>query len=249
MTHQQNNLNYRKRIYANYGKNFQDAVDFFDEKASHRWGSARKWHLRGWLPKDKFAKIVDLACGGGKLLHFCREQGYRNVSGVDISPDQVALSRQVIPNVTQGNVIEFLESNSGKFDLVIGFDIIEHFYKDEVLRFLDAAYSSLKPGGRLIIQTPNTEGPWGAQYRYGDFTHEVGFNPNSLHRLMKLVGLTDIESRECDPSPFGYSIFSSVRALLWQFIRVVLLSYNLIETGSTGDRVFTRVFLATGVRR
>jgi 2-polyprenyl-3-methyl-5-hydroxy-6-metoxy-1,4-benzoquinol methylase len=243
------NSNYRERIYANYGKNFQDAVVLFDEKESERWGSARNWHLREWLPQDKFAKIVDMACGGGKLLHFFREQGYPNVSGVDISPDQVALSRQVIPDVIQGNVIDFMESHPGEFDLVIGFDIIEHFYKDEVLRFLDAAYNSLKPGGRLILQTPNAEGPWGAQYRYGDFSHEVGFNPNSLKRLMQLVGLTDIECRECDPTPLGYSIFSTVRALLWQFIRVVLMSYNLIETGGIGGRVLTRVFLATGVRR
>ena len=62
---------------------------------------------------------------------------------MDISPDQVALSRQVTSNVTQGNVIEFLEANPGQFDLITGFDIVEHFYKDEALRFLDAVYAGL----------------------------------------------------------------------------------------------------------
>jgi 2-polyprenyl-3-methyl-5-hydroxy-6-metoxy-1,4-benzoquinol methylase len=240
--------NYRTRIYASYGKNFQDAPETFDRIASRMWGKARLYHLRGWLPQDKSARIVDLACGGGKLLHFFVEQGYQQVEGVDISPDQVALSSQVTSNVTQGNVIEFLEANPGKFDLITGFDIVEHFYKDEALRFLDAAYGALRPGGRLILQTPNAGVPWGMQPRYGDFTHELGFNPNALQRLLRVAGFGNIAARECDPPPFGHSLFSSIRFLLWQPIRLQLMAWNLIETGSTGDRVFTRVFLISGTK-
>jgi len=240
--------NYRERIYASFGKNFQDAPENFDHNTSLRWGRARRYHLRGWLPESKTARIVDLACGGGKLLHFFVEQGYQRVEGVDISPDQVALSRQVTPNVTQGNVIEFLEANSGQFDLITGFDIVEHFYKDEALRFLDAAYAALKPSGRLILQTPNAGVPWGAQPRYGDFTHEIGFNPNSLGRLLRMTGFSGNEARECDPPPYGLSLFSSIRFVLWQVIRLQLMAWNLIETGSAGDRVFTRVFLMTGIK-
>jgi SAM-dependent methyltransferase len=240
--------NYRERIYASYGKNFQDALENFDYNASFRWGKARRYHLRGWLPESKTARIVDLACGGGKLLHFFIEQGYQQVEGVDISPDQVALSSQITPNVTHGNVIEFLEANPGQFDLITGFDIVEHFYKDEALQFLDAAYAALKPGGRLILQTPNAEGPWGAQHRYSDFTHELGFNPNALGRLLRVVGFSSNEARECDPPPYGVSLFSSIRFVLWQVIRLLLMAWNLIETGNTGDHVFTRVFLITGIK-
>lgn len=239
---------YRQRIYENYGKNFQDANSSFDRLASARWGRARNYHLRRWIPKDKNAKIVDLACGGGRLLDFFVRQGFGRVEGVDISTDQVELSRQVVTKVTQANVIEFLESRPRKFDLITGFDIVEHFYKDEVMHFLDAAYAALNVGGRLILQTPNAECPWGAHHRYNDFTHEVGFNPNSLGRLLSLVGFGSVQSRECDPVPWGYSVSSSIRYLLWQGIRAGLMVYNIIETGSTGDRIFTRVFLISGVR-
>ncbi len=78
-------LDYRKRIYSNYGKNFQDAVEAFDQQASRRWGAARDWHLRGWLPLDKAAQIVDLGCGGGKLLHFFSDRGFRNIFGVELA--------------------------------------------------------------------------------------------------------------------------------------------------------------------
>jgi len=239
---------YRERIYARYGRNFQDAPQQFDPVASRRWGKARKYHLRGWLPESKAARIVDLACGGGKLLHFFTEQGYQRVEGVDTSPDQVALSRQVTPHVAHGDVIEFLETNPGQFDLITGFDIIEHFHKDEALRFLEAAYAAIKPGGRLILQTPNAGVPWGLQHRYNDFTHELGFNTNALGRLLNLVGFVGTEARECDPPPYGLSLFSSIRFMLWQLIRLQHMVLNLIETGSVGDRVFTRVFLITGVK-
>ncbi|MFQ5643164.1 MAG: class I SAM-dependent methyltransferase [Thiogranum sp.] len=240
--------NYRERIYAGYGKNFQDAPENFDHNASLRWGKARRYHLRGWLPENRMARIVDLACGGGQLLHFFAGQGYQRIEGVDISPDQAALSRQITPNVTTGNAIDFLEASHGQFDLITGFDIIEHLYKDEVLHFLDAAYAALKPGGRLILQTPNAGVPWGVQVRYGDFTHETGFNPNALSRLLRVTGFSRHEARECAPPPYGLSLFSSIRFILWQLIRLQLMAWNLIETGSTGDRVFTRVFLITGIK-
>ncbi len=240
---------YRQRIYASYGKNFQDAGEQFNYAASERWGRTRKYHLRGWLPENKDARIVDLACGGGKLLHFFVSMGYKNVEGVDISADQVALSRQVVPSVSQGDVIGFLQSHQDEFDLITGFDIVEHFHKNEVLDFLDAAFSALRPGGRLVLQTPNAEALWGAQHRYNDFTHEVGFNPNSLGRLLALAGFEQPESRECDPAPLGHSLLSSIRYGLWQVIRLGLASYNLIETGNVGGMVFTRVFLISAVRR
>lgn len=239
---------YRDRLYARYGKNFQDAQEQFDPDASRRWGRARRHYLRGWLPVNKKARIVDLACGDGKLLHFLVEQGYRQVEGVDTSPDQVALSRQVTPNITHGDAIKFLEAHPAQFDLITGFDIVEHLHKDEVLRLLDSAYAALNPGGRLIVQTPNAGVPWGLQLRYGDFTHELGFNANVLGRLLKLAGFIGTEARECEPPPYGHSALSSIRYLLWQLIRLQYMARNLIETGTAGDRIFTRVFLITGIK-
>jgi len=239
---------YRNRIYAEYGRNFQDAASRFDQEASRRWGKARRHHLRGWLPENREARIVDLACGGGKLLHFFVEQGYRNVEGVDTSPDQVALSRQVVDAVVQGDVTEFLEARPGQFDLITGFDIVEHFRKDEVFRFLDALYAALKPGGRVILQTPNAGVPWGIQHRFNDFTHETGYNTNALSRLLSLTGFGGIACRECDPPPVGHTLLSSVRFVLWQCIRLACKARNLIETGNGGDGIFTRVFLITAIK-
>lgn len=242
-------MSYRERIYEKYASNFQDLSPVFDAAASRRWGWAYDHYLRGWLPESKEAAIIDVACGGGKLLHFFNERGYSNVQGVDLSPEQVLISRQVVSLVHNENAIDFLEQRPASFDLITGIDVIEHLHKPEVLHFLDAALAALKPGGRLVLQTPNADSPWCTNQRYGDFTHEVCFNPNALSRLMNLAGFKDIEPREAGPVPWGYSIASTLRAGVWRMFRVVFKVWNLAEMGGAGSGIFTRVFMISGVKR
>lgn len=239
---------YRTRLYANYGHEFQDANGIFDVTAARRWGKSCRHYLHGWLPHQKSASVLDVACGGGRLLQLFVDQGYTDIRGVDLSPDQVEISRQVTPQVHLGDAIEYLKAHEKTFDLITGFDIIEHFHKDEVLTFLAASYSALRAGGRLVLQTPNADSVWGTQHRYNDFTHEVGFNPNSMSRLLRLTGFVKTESRECGPVKFGVSVTSTTRWALWQAIRCGLIAWNLVETGASGSGVFTRVFIASGMR-
>lgn len=235
---------YRTRIYKEYASRMQSAATVFDESEAMRWGCAYDTFLKGWIPREKDAAILDVACGGGKLLHFFKSRGYTDLQGVDVSPEQVRLSSQVINDVTQENAIEYIEKRSGAFDLIIGLDIVEHFQKSEVLKFLDASYGALRPRGRIILQTPNAGSPWGMMVRYGDFTHEVAFCPNSLKRLLFLCGFSEIESRE--PSPVVHGVASLGRYLIWKVIRVGLTIYNLAETGSRGSDIYTRTFLISG---
>ena len=240
---------YRDRLYSSYGRNFQDAGETFDREGALRWSRAIAYHLRGWTPQSKDARILDLACGSGRLLFVFSEQGYKDLTGVDISPDQVILARQITPDVRHESVLDHLENSPDSYDLITGYDIVEHFNKDEVLQFLDGCLGALRPGGRLILQTPNADSPLGASVRYGDFTHELCFTPNSLTRLMRMVGFSGIEAREAGPVPFGNSVASSVRYLLWQVIRAGLRLWNLVESGAAGSGVWTRVFLISGIKK
>lgn len=234
---------YRTRIYKEYASRMQNAATVFDEAGAVRWGRAYDTFLKDWLPEKNVA-ILDVACGGGKLLHFFKSRGYTDLQGVDVSPEQVALSKQVTENITEANAIDYLVEKQDSYDLITCLDIIEHFQKSEVLEFLDASYGALKPGGRIILQTPNAESPWGMMVRYGDFTHEVAFNPNSLKQLLSLCGFSKIESRETGPVVHG--VVSLGRYLIWKVIRVGLTIWNLAETGSRVSGIYTRVFLISG---
>ena len=238
---------YRQRIYSKYASRFQDTQGEFDSIAANRWGRAYESYLKSWLPKRKNISILEVGCGGGRLLHFLKTRGYINLTGVDISPEQILLAQQVTNRVARADAIEFLKAKKNEYDLIIGLDIIEHFTKNEVFCFLDACFNALKSNGRLVLQTCNADSPWGLMHLYNDFTHEVCFNGNSLGRLLKLVGFQHPESREAGPVVHGFA--SAIRFMIWHGIRMFLRVWNLAETGSSGSGVFTRIFLISGLKK
>src|SRR5947209_1860262 len=161
---------YRARIYQRYASRERPGAPPFDPVSAAHWGRTYDHYLRGWIPADRGAAIADVGCGAGGLLHFFKARGYVNLSGVDLSAEQVQIARQVVPGVVEGNVFDFLEARPAAFDLVTALDIIEHLHKEEVFRLLDACHHALRPGGRLVLQTPNADSPFAAAIRYGDFT-------------------------------------------------------------------------------
>lgn len=243
-----NSQDYRKRLYDVYASLAQGSGREFNVSSASRWGRSYDYYYRGWLPKHKDAVIADLGCGRGNMLYFFKRRGYTNICGVDISPEQTHLARQVSPNVTQGDVLHFLETHPDHFDLITGLDIIEHLHKDEALQLLDISYAALKSGGRLILQTPNADSPFASSMRYGDLTHEISYAPALLTKLLRLSGYEKLSVREACPPPWGYSFTCSVRHLLWRCLRFGLMLYNTVETGGKGSGIYTRVFLTSGIK-
>ncbi len=237
---------YRNRIYERYASAFKDESQAFNASAAAWFAKRYTHHLRGWLPADPNAAVLDLACGSGRMLYMLKGLGFKRIAGVDISPEQVRLAKQVVDRVTQADILTFLADQEAAYDLITGIDIIEHFDKDQVFTFLDGCYRALKPGGRLVLHTPNADTPWVNQIRYGDFTHEVCFTSNALSRVMGLCGFERVEPREVTPLPAGFG--GTLRYALWRVLRLKMKLWNWIEVGSPGSGVYTRVFLISGVK-
>lgn len=237
-------MNYRDRIFDRYASSVQHSDGQFNSVAAENWGSSFQPKISKWLPQDKNCNILEVACGNGKLLYCLKSWGYSNITGIDISPEQVQLSRQVLDEsrIHHADAVSYLLDNTNSFDIIIALDLIEHFRKNEVLPFLDAANQSLRPGGGLILQTPNADSPFGLSYRYGDFTHENIYNQNSLSSLLKLSGFYNLQFREVAPTIRGLT--SSLRFIIWLGFRQFILLWNLTETGSKGSGITTRNMLA-----
>lgn len=234
-------MNYRDRIYSSYMSGKMPEQPPTDESYSD-WTNAAMHRLQGWLPASKSAKCLDVGCGSGQALHMLSRLGYRDLKGIDISPGQVLTAKKIWPDVEVAHATQFLRNHVGTFDLITCFDVLEHFTKNELFDFLEALYCALRPGGRLILQTPNAGSPWGMMVRYGDLTHELAFDSGSLGYALRLVGFDAFEVREC--GPYIHGIRSFIRTILWKGIRVILAIWNLAETGSQAGGVYTRVFIA-----
>ena len=237
------NSEHRESLYEKYASSFKDNSGRFDSANADSWEPCFQYYARNWLPNDLDAHIIDLGCGDGRLLYLLAKAGYRNVEGVDLSDSQVEIARQISDRVSKTDALEYLTNSTELFDLILGFDVIEHLTKVELLRFLELCRARLKPGGRVIFRTPNASSPFFGEMRYGDLTHEIGLTPNLLSQLVAREGFFDIECRENSPVPKGYSYKSTIRFVLWQIVRLFYGLLNLIETGSHSDRILTRVFL------
>lgn len=238
-------MGYREKIYGRYAS--LGGTTGFDREAAVRWHRAVGYHFRGLLPPPP-ARVLDIACGQGAFLFHLMEEGYPNPVGVDISPEQVAIARTVADDVHQEDAMSFLDAHPGEFDAVVGLDIIEHFNKDEVFEFLAKVHRALRPGGVLVMTTPNGNHLFASEPLYFDFTHEVCFTPNSMTQVLETSGFDVVRFREGGPAPIG--VKSAVRYALWRsVVRPLIKAYNFVELGHGGGGVFTRNFIVQARRR
>jgi 2-polyprenyl-3-methyl-5-hydroxy-6-metoxy-1,4-benzoquinol methylase len=238
---------YRERIYPRYTSHRMAYALSYTEAEYNAAAHAIAHRMRGWLPSVLTARCLDVACGSGEVLHMLKTRGYNDITGIDISPEQVATAARVWQNVVQTDAIQYLNSNREAFDLITAFDIVEHFTKEELFDFLEALHGALRPGGTLVLQTPNAESPWGMMQRYHDLTHELAFDPSCLENVLRLIGFEGCEAREC--GPYVHGIKSLVRVMLWKSIHAGLALWNLAETGHRGSGIYTRVFMMKAVKR
>jgi len=97
------------------------------------------------------ARVLDVGCGSGVLLARMQAFGWQ-VEGVEVDPDGVKAARARGVSVRLGTLEEqaFPENH---FDAVHSAHVIEHVY--DPLALLRECYRILKPGGTLVILTPN----------------------------------------------------------------------------------------------
>lgn len=143
---------------------FSAYVDYY---RSHQWyknayrqfeRQKRAWRVYDWINAalDKNCEIMDIACGGGELLYYLREAGFRNLHGFDIDRNSV-LTAQDIDRVTQGDIHFFVDDATrpqftGKYDVFVwmtGLHLLENY---SLKSFLGEYVPKLNRNGYVIFE-------------------------------------------------------------------------------------------------
>jgi len=105
--------------------------------------------------KDKVGSIVDIGCVPGHFTVLLKKLGY-NVMGVDIDPYRMGeIWKKHNIAVEQVDVEKDpLPFSNDSYDVIIFAEMLEHL-RINPLFALREAYRVLKPGGRIILSTPN----------------------------------------------------------------------------------------------
>lgn len=186
------NMDQIKTLYTNYYPRSSFKLDQFQPFQEIKW--FRSW-LEGshsfafrWVPKS--VRVLDIGCGYGETLGYHQSRDC-DVYGVEVDEN----IRPVAEKFGYKIHIGLFDPNNyppGFFDYVTMDQVIEHLSNPaETLRGIN---NILKPGGVLILGTPNSNG-WGA-YFFRNFWinwhtpyHLQLFSVNSMRLLAEETGM------------------------------------------------------------
>lgn len=106
---------------------------------------------------DAAPKAIDLGCGRGEWLELLNENGYMT-HGVDLDQGMLEACINKGFDVVQKDLLAALrEQENESLWIVSGFHIVEHLPFELLQELVQESFRVLKPGGFLIMETPNPE--------------------------------------------------------------------------------------------
>jgi 2-polyprenyl-3-methyl-5-hydroxy-6-metoxy-1,4-benzoquinol methylase len=140
--------------------------------------------------KSGKGNLLDLGCGAGFFVKSAHERGWKG-HGLEMLPEYVQYAHDSLDlqQVHQGSLDDALPFQPETFDVVTMWDLIEHLRHP--LACLEKINRATKPGGLLVIWTPNVKNSifvkedW-LSYRIKQ--HIYFFSRNSLEQLLHKAG-------------------------------------------------------------
>ncbi len=112
---------------------------------------------------DEGDELVDFACGNGMLLQVVGDRA-GTYHGVDFSEDFIVSAREWASSNGLRNcrfycedIIKFCAHHPARFDVATTLDFSEHIDDTVAVRIYTAIRTSLRPGGKLYLHTPNLD--------------------------------------------------------------------------------------------
>jgi len=131
-------------------------------------------------------RVLEIGFGNGSFMAWAKAQG-ANVSGTEINETMLARARDkgfdALPDA-----LDTLVAQQRRFDLIVAFDVFEHWGKEALVANLRHAHALLDAGGALIARFPNGHSPFGRVYQYGDITHQTALSASSVEQLANMTG-------------------------------------------------------------
>jgi SAM-dependent methyltransferase len=158
-----------------------------DPESKNHYRHMTAYHFALPLVRDR--DVLDYGCGSGYGANFLWRRGRpRSLVAVDVSPDAIAYCRAVYTDVADHFRLAAagtVPAPEASVDIVLLFQTLEHAADDRAL--LRGLARALRPGGVLLITTPNVALSGGDADHPENVHHVREYERNSLLRLCHSV--------------------------------------------------------------
>ncbi len=113
------------------------------------WNWEHRLALKNIAPGSK---ILEVGCGTGSFMERLQKLGF-TVTGLELNIEAARACHRKGLMVYNEMLDVHLQTNSGKYDAVCAFQVLEHVYHAGT--FIRECLQALKPGGTLIVAVPN----------------------------------------------------------------------------------------------
>lgn len=168
-----------------------------------------------FVGNGKPGRLLEVGCGSGRFLNRMRDAGW-TVQGIDFDPGAAAhVERKYGIHVSVGSLAD-MHFPDAAYDVVAMSQVIEHVH--DPLALLKQCHRVLRPGGRLVITTPNALSL--AHRLYGRCwrgleppRHLHVFTPTALERSARAGGFGQLQLRTLSAESAGiYRASDEIRA-------------------------------------
>lgn len=156
-------------------KRWANYFEFTQEEAEYYAGE-----LAG-IPMDGKA-VLEIGFGSGSFLAWARGRGAR-IAGTELNARALDEARRFGVELLEPEIEKIADRYAGRFDLVVAFDVFEHFELAESRARLKAVETMLTDGGHLVLRFPNGQSPFGLAPQNGDVTHRAALSREKLEQL------------------------------------------------------------------
>jgi O-antigen chain-terminating methyltransferase len=184
-----------------------------------------KSDLRRYLSLLKESQItsavLDLGCGRGEWLELLKENNIE-ARGVEDNSILAAEVRRKGFDVINGGAVEYMQRVSAEsLQAITAFHLLEHLDFHEITQLLEQVKRALKPGGLLIVETPNPKNlVVGACNFYSDPTHRQPLFPETVEFLLNHFDFNRVTIEYLHPvsdSPFHSQVPGAKELDTWFF--------------------------------
>jgi O-antigen chain-terminating methyltransferase len=146
--------------------------------------------------------VLDLGCGRGEWLQLLQEHGVLG-QGIDLDEGMLEACHAQGLKAQKGDALSFLQAlPSDSVIAVTAFHLVEHIGFDAIRMLVLDAHRVLKPGGLLIMETPNPENIVVATKNFHmDPSHLKPLPPELLAFLPEHAGYARVKTIRLQESP------------------------------------------------